>query len=93
MELALIISQTIFYSIVSLAIIAMAILFSIIAYHLARLSKELEAITSDIRNFTDDTQKRISDIIERLSELPILSFFLKSRKKRKAVKKLAKFPI
>lgn len=77
MPTAFIISQTIFYSVASLAIIAVGIFFSLAMYHLVHMTRELEEITHDFHNLTDDARERIDDIIERLSELPLLSFLLK----------------
>lgn len=82
METALILSQTIFYFAVSLAIIVIAIFLSMGMYYLVLIAKELKAITQDLHNLTDEAQERIRDIIERLSELPILSYFLKRRRKQ-----------
>ena len=80
MESALILSQTIFYSVVSLSIIAIVIFLVIGMYHLVQITKELEKITTDFHNLTDDARERIDDIINRLSQLPIFSFLLTKRK-------------
>jgi L-lactate permease len=80
MESAFILSQTIFYSVASLAIIAIGIFFAIMMYHLVKITKELEVITHDFHNLTDEARGRINDIVERLSELPLLSFLLKRKK-------------
>ena len=84
-ENALILSQTIFYFSASVAIIVIGIIFSVGTYHLTVIVKELEAITRDIHDFTGDAEERIRDILERLSHVPLLSFFLK-RKKRESSK-------
>ena len=85
METTLIVSQIIFYSVTSLAIILIGILFSIEMYHLICMTKELKTIVRDFHNLTNETQERIKDIAERLSNLPILSFLFK--KKREHIKK------
>ena len=79
MEATLIFSQILFNFVVSMAIIVVGALFSLMIYHLISITKELKAITHDFHNFTDETRENINDIVERLRELPILSFFLKRR--------------
>ena len=82
METALILSQTFFYFVFSIMLIITGVFFSIATYHLVSIAKELEAISRDFRNLTDETQEGIRHIIERLSKLPILSFLLKRQKSR-----------
>ena len=79
METALVLSQTVFYLVVSAAIIVVGILSAVVAYHLMRIAKELEAISQNFREMSDEAQERIRDIIERLAGLPILSFLLRNR--------------
>ena len=88
MEATLIFSQILFSFVVSMAIIVVGALSSLMIYHLVCITKELKVITHNLHNFTDETRENISDIVERLRELPILSFFLKRR--RVAVSKLKK---
>jgi len=80
METTLIFSEIFFNLVVSMAIIVVGTLFSLMVYHLVSITKELKAITHDFHNFTDETQESIRDVIERLRELPILSFFLKQKR-------------
>ncbi|MHB0978348.1 MAG: hypothetical protein ACYC1K_03060 [Minisyncoccota bacterium] len=86
METTFILSQIIFYFVASVAIIAIGIFFSIAIYHLAHIIKELRSITHDFHNLTAGAKERISNIIERLSSLPILSF-LSRRTNYKKTKK------
>lgn len=86
METTLILSQIIFYFVASVAIMAIGIFFSVAMYHLVRITKELRVITHDFHNLTDGAGERISDIIERLSRLPILSFLLKRTNYKKTKK-------
>ena len=76
METTLIFSQILFNFVISTAIVVVGIFFSIMIYHLICITRELKVITHDIHNFTDETRENIDDVIERLRELPILSFFL-----------------
>lgn len=79
MENALILSQTVFYFAVSIVIIIIGVLFSIGTYHLTLIAEDLEAIMRDVHDLSDEAHERIHDIVDRLSEVPVLSFFLKRR--------------
>lgn len=83
METALMISQIIFYSVFSLAIIIIGFLLAITTYHLVNIVKELEAISKNLHDASDEAKDKIKDIVERLSDLPFLSFLLKKRKTKK----------
>ncbi len=72
----LIFAQTLFYLTVSLAIIALGILAGMIAYHLVKITKELRRITDNLGGASDELRDSLSDLIERLSSLPVLSMFL-----------------
>ncbi|MDO8516231.1 MAG: hypothetical protein Q7S28_03210 [bacterium] len=79
METALIFAQTLFYFTVSLAIIAIGILSAIVTYHLIHIARELEELSRKLNDASSEAGERINDIINRLSDLPILSYFLKTR--------------
>ena len=79
MEIVLMLSQIIFYLVVSAAIMILGIIVGVATYHLIRIAKELEAISRNFRDMSDDADVKIREIIERLAELPILSFFLRNR--------------
>lgn len=73
----LIFMQTLYYLVVSLAIIVFGALFAIIMYHLICITKRLRHISDNLDDTSDELKKRIEEIIERLSSLPIFSYFLK----------------
>lgn len=73
----LIFAQTLYYFVVSVAIITLGTLFIIIAYHLIYIAKNLRHISNDFDGMSDELKTRIEEVIERLSSLPILSYFLK----------------
>lgn len=89
MENILTISQIIFYSVFSLAIIVLGFLTAIIAYHLVNIVKELEIISKELHGASGEATEKIKDIIERLSSLPVLSFLLnkKTKEEQKRPKK------
>lgn len=84
---ALIFTQTLFYSTVSLAIIALAILLGIIAYHFIAITKHLRKLSADLDQASDDVRKNIEEIMDRLSELPLFSFLLKNGNNKKELRK------
>jgi fatty acid desaturase len=76
---ALMLSQIVFYFTVSIAIIAVGILFGIFTYHLIKIAKELQELSHNLNHGSAEAMKKINDIIDRLSDIPILSYFLKKR--------------
>jgi len=64
---------------VSVAIIAIGVLCAIVAYHLIRIVRKLEELSRNLNHAGSIAGERINDIIDRISELPILSYFLKKR--------------
>jgi flagellar motor component MotA len=87
MENILIISQIIFYSVFSLAIIVLGFLMAVVTYHLVNIVKELEKISRDLHEASGEAKEKINDIIERLSSLPILSFLLNKTKTKEEPQK------
>jgi len=79
METTLIVSEIIFYLTVSVGIIAVGVLCAIVAYYLIGIARELEELSRNLNQATTEAGERINDIIDRLSEMPILSYFLKRR--------------
>ncbi|HUX35930.1 MAG TPA: hypothetical protein VMV71_02755 [Candidatus Paceibacterota bacterium] len=79
METALIFSETVFYLTVSVAIIIIGALCAIVAYHLIRITRELEELSGNLNDASSEAGERINEIIDRLSGLPVLSYFLKKR--------------
>lgn len=73
----LVFAQTLYYLVVSLAIIVLGSLFAVITYHLIKIAKNLQDISDNMEESSDDFKKRIEEIVERLASLPILSYFLK----------------
>ena len=80
METALIVSETVFYFTVSLAIIVIGALFAVVTYHLINIAKELAELSRNLNDAASDAGERINEIIDRLSDLPVLSYFLKERR-------------
>jgi hypothetical protein len=83
MNITLIISQIFFNFTVALAIIVFGVLSSVVVFHLIMIVKELEKLSKNINYASIEVAERINDIIDRLSELPILSYLLKKRNKRR----------
>lgn len=77
MEAVLIVAETIFYFTVSLAIIVIGILVAMVTYHVIHIARELEGLSRNLHNASSEAGERINDIIDRLSDVPFLSYFLK----------------
>jgi len=77
METTLIVAEIIFYLTVSAGIIAIGVLCAIVAYYLIGIARELEELSQNLNHATAEAGERINDIIDRLSDLPFLSYFLK----------------
>lgn len=65
------ISQVSFYIIVSIGVIFFSVLFGVVAYHLIRITKNLDSVSENFKDASD-----------KLFSLPILSFFKKKNKKK-----------
>jgi len=87
MESALAISQIVFYWVFSLTIIILLSFRIIIMYRLVKILKTLQAIAGDIRDVSDEAKERIKEISEKLSLLPIFSFFMKKEKEKGSSKR------
>jgi hypothetical protein len=87
METTLIILQIIFYAVFSLAAIVLFFFMIIGAYRVIKILKNLQAIAEDVRDVSDDAKERIEDIIEKLSLMPIISFFIKKAEGTKKSKR------
>lgn len=79
METTLILSEIVFNITMSVAVIVLGVLCVIVAYHLIRIARELEELSHNLNRASSEAGERINDIIDRLSDLPILSYFLKKR--------------
>lgn len=79
MGTALMFAETVFYFTVSAAVIVLGALGAVIAYHLIRIIREFGELFRDLHRAGSVAGERMNDIIDRLSNLPILSYLLKKR--------------
>lgn len=84
---ALIFSQILFNLTVSFAIIALSVLLGLIAYNLMRITRDLSRISSNFSEASDDMRAKLEEILDRLSEVPFLSAFLRKGSSEKHKKK------
>ena len=80
-------SQTIFYLTVSLAIIVLGVLSAIIAYYLMDVAKHLNKIAGNLDQASGDIKENINLLLDRLSQLPLLSFLVKRGNSQKEADK------
>ncbi|MEK9175455.1 MAG: hypothetical protein AAB795_02565 [Patescibacteria group bacterium] len=75
----LVFSQILFNLVASIAIVVFGALFAVAVYHLIGIIKNLQNISDNLDNVTDELKTRITEVIDKLSSLPIFSYFLKTR--------------
>lgn len=85
----LIFAQTVFYLVVSLAILCLGIGLSIIAYQLIFVVKNIRSVSKDISDGSEEVKIKVVEIVNRVSQIPFLSF-LKSKPKKEDKNKLIK---
>lgn len=90
METTLIILQIIFYAVASLAIIAFFCFIAIAAYRIIKILNKLQIIAAQAQEVSGEAKQKIEEIIENLSLLPIVSFFIKKQKKSRKNKQQTK---
>lgn len=76
---ALIFAQTIFYLVISLTIIVLGILLIAMAYYLVRIVRHIDKISNNLDEASGEVKENIKEIINKLSVLPLFSFFFKNR--------------
>ncbi|MBI2023341.1 hypothetical protein HYT01_02130 [Candidatus Giovannonibacteria bacterium] len=88
----LIYAQTVFYIVASIAIIVVGFMVALVAYHLVGIARSLHKIAEALSEFSEETEELLKDIIHKLMNIPILSFFLKPdmERRRKSKKHGAK---
>ena len=77
MATTLMFAQTIFYLTASIAIIMLGGLCANITCRLMRVTRELEKLSRSLNHASVEAGERMRDVVDRLSNLPILSYFLK----------------
>lgn len=80
----LIFSQTLYYLVASFAVIVFGTFFIIIAYHMIRITKHVRHISDNLDDVSEELKIRIEEVIEQLSSIPILSYFVKRKRDRKS---------
>lgn len=75
-------AQTLFYFVISASIIVCAVLLAVVAIHLIHIVKKLEQISRNLHDASDEAKQRMREVMDRLSEVPFLSFFMKRRGSR-----------
>lgn len=80
-------SQIVFYSVFSLVAIIIGVLLIIFIYYLISLTKDLKDIVENFQDASKKTGEKIKEIINALSQIPILSLFLNKKNNYKIFKK------
>lgn len=80
-------SEILFNLTASIAIIVIGVLIAVAVYHLMHITKKLRHIADNLSDISDNTKEAIEEIIDNLSNLPILSFFMKGKGKKESKSK------
>ncbi len=83
----LIIAQTIFYFVISLAILFAGVTFGIIIFHIIHIAKSLREISLNISNASHDVKEKLEEVLEKFSFWSLASLFFKKRSKKGHVAK------
>lgn len=84
---ALIFAQTVFYLTFSLLIIVLLVSAVLVSYYIVRIAKNLNKLSDDLHQASEEVRENIKEIMERLSSLPFLSFLLKKSENKTGSKK------
>lgn len=77
------ISQIIFNFVISLAVIVLAVFFSVIAYNIIKFSKSVKIFIDDVDKESSVLYQKINKFLESIFTLSFVSKFFKKNKKRK----------
>ncbi len=83
----LVFAQTVFYLTFSLLIIVFLISGASVSYYLINIAKNLNKLSNDLTQTSQEVRENITEIMKQLSSLPFLSFFLKKWKEKTAPKR------
>lgn len=84
---ALILAQTVFYAVFSLAIFVLAILLCIVAYYFIGIARHLRKVSAHLDHASEEVREQIEGIIEALEKLPLISYFFKKKARGDGQKK------
>ncbi|MBI2035820.1 MAG: hypothetical protein HYT12_04050 [Candidatus Liptonbacteria bacterium] len=77
------VAQTVFFSIISLVIIAIGAILIVAAYYLMRIAGHVNRISENLDNASEEVKKDIFEIFEKLSALPFIKKLIRKRVKNK----------
>lgn len=81
MQTALILSQITLNFSIAFVIIALGVFLVVLFSQVVRIIKTLERFVENVSHASGDIMDQVREIIERFSAVPLLSFFLRKRKK------------
>lgn len=77
---ALILAQTIFYLVASLAIVIFGVLLGMVAYYFVQIARQMQNLSENLNQASDEIKENIGEIFDNLSRIPFLSFLFKENK-------------
>ena len=78
----LIIAQTAFYAVFSLAILTLSILLAAALYYLLGIAKHLRKITENADAVSGEAREKLQELLDALTRLPIISFLFNDKRDR-----------
>lgn len=86
METTLIFSEIVFNLTISLAVMVVGGLLAVIVYQLISVVRNLKELSDNLNNASEEAGERIREVLERLSEMPIFSYFFRKRPPKQTTK-------
>lgn len=83
----LIFAQTVFYLTSSLLIVVLLISAVMVSYYIVHIARNLNKLSNDLSQASEEVKENVKEIMERLSRLPFLSLLLKKSDTKTVLKK------
>jgi len=79
MDYYLILAQTVFYAVFSLAILIFTIALGIVAYYLIIISRHLRKIAENLDGTSEEIKEYLHELLGSISKLPLISLLFKHK--------------
>ena len=76
---ALILAQTVFYIVFSIAIFTLSLLLCIVAYYFIGIARHMRHVSERVDNASEEVRKQIEGIVKALEKLPFISYLFKKK--------------
>lgn len=76
---ALILAQTVFYIVFSIAIFTLSLLLCIVTYYFIGIARHMRHVSERVDNVSEEVRKQIESIVKALQQLPFISYLFKKK--------------